>query len=375
MRKKFALALVVGVGCAQATVEPGAQDDGGTPSADAGASHHDAATNPVDASTSPSNDGATQIDAGPSFIPSGWLYTQGNKVYVSNGTSGTVWVGRGVNTDDLYLCGYNYTLWMGGSAETTLSTMMSGLLTGWKPTFVRVSLGMNSFPQTPSSWVSGNAASYKTPMTNIVKQLGANPGTYVLVTLRSDTSMNMPIDEATYIPTTATDAVYQALVDTFANDNYVLFGISNEPGGNALTSSQIRSAMDHAVSVIRAEEDKLGVPHHIVSVQGNSWTSDISFYATSPLSYDNVVYEVHGYPPPASSYTYSNIPVIIGEYGSLTNASTFYADLESKQIPSLAWDFESFSNCAPDLVSVNLSASNLVPSSWGSVVKSYLLAH
>ena len=42
--------------------------------------------------------------------------------------------------------------------------------------------------------------------------------------------------------------------------------------------------MDHATTVIRNEENKLGVPHHIVSVQGNSWTSDISFYGTSPLS-------------------------------------------------------------------------------------------
>ena len=31
------------------------------------------------------------------------------------------------------------------------------------------------------------------------------------------------------------------------------------------------------------------------------------------------------------------IPVIIGEYGTLSNSSAFFADLESKQIPSLAW--------------------------------------
>jgi hypothetical protein len=353
-------------------------------------STQDASTTVVDASTSPPDSGTTTVDSGTttvdsgttttvdsgtttSIVPSGWLYTQGNKVYVSNGTSGTVWVGRGMNTDDIYLCGYNYTLWM-TNAESTLSTMMSNMLTGWKPTFVRVSLGMNSNP-TVSSWTSGNAATYKTPMTNIVHQLGANTGTYVLVTLRSDTTMTTPIDEATFLPTTATDAVYTAIVDSFAKDNYVAFGISNEPGGNALSNATIRSAMDHAVSVIRAEENKLGVPHHIVSVQGNSWTSDISFYATNPLPYDNVVYEVHGYPPPASSYTYSNIPVIIGEYGSLSNSSTFYADLESKQIPSLAWDFESFSNCAPDLLTVNDSATNLVATTWGSTVQSYLLAH
>jgi hypothetical protein len=109
--------------------------------------------------------------------------------------------------------------------------------------------------------------------------------------------------------------------------------------------------------------------------KGNGWTSDISFYAQTPLPYDNVVYEVHGYPPLASSYTYANIPVIIGEYGSLTSSTAFFADVESKQIPSLAWDFDSYSNCTPDLLTITQSATNLVPSAWGSVVKAYLLAH
>src|SRR5262249_53728186 len=152
------------------------------------------------------------------------------------------------------------------------------------------SLSMHSY--TSSSWTG----TYKTAMTNTINALGANPGVYVLVTLRSDSTMtNYGSDDATYFPTSATDAVYQGLVDTFANAKYVKFGISNEPGGNALSNSTIRAGMDHAVSVIRAEETKLGVPHHIVSVQGNNWTSNISFYSTSPLTQDNVVYEVHGY--------------------------------------------------------------------------------
>ncbi|CAN5361849.1 hypothetical protein BH09MYX1_BH09MYX1_22380 [soil metagenome] len=133
--------------------------------------------------------------------------------------------------------------------------------------------------------------------------------------------------------------------------------------------------MDHAVGVIRAEEDKLKVPHHLVSVQGFNWTSDISAYAAKPLPYDNVVYEVHGYPPKAAEYTFSNIPVIIGEYGSLASSSAFYADVEQKQIPNLAWDFEPYSNCAPDLLVVNQSSSNLVTTPWGDTVKAYLLAH
>ncbi|HEY1954608.1 MAG TPA: cellulase family glycosylhydrolase [Polyangiaceae bacterium] len=307
-------------------------------------------------------------------VPSGWLYTQDAKIYLSDGTKGTAWVGRGVNADDVFLCGYNSSLWM-SSPESTLQTLGSHMVADWKAKFVRVSLGMNSFA-TKASWTSGDPAAYKTPMTSMINALGATPGVYVLVTLRSDDTMNdAGGDDATFLPTAATDATYQALVDTFAHSNFVLFGVSNEPGGNVLSNDAIRAAMDHAVATIRAEEDKLGVPHHVVSVQGNDWTSDISFYASDPLPYDNVVYEVHGYPPPASSYTYANLPVIVGEYGNLANASSFFADIEQKGIPSLAWDFDPYSDCAPDLLTINQSASNLVPTAWGTTVKTYLLAH
>jgi hypothetical protein len=367
--QKLLLPLVLVVGCAQSTIEPsgdaGTVGDAAPPKSDAHVADASAPTSEAGADAAPPPPAA---DSG-SFLAADWLYTQSGKIYVSNGTSGTQWIGRGVNADDLYFCGYNGSLWM-TNAESALTTLTSNLVTNWKPTFVRMSLSMNSYTQ--SSW----SGAYKTSMTNVIDSLVANPGVYVLVTLRSDKTMqNYGTDDATFLPTNATDSVYQALVDTFANSPYVLFGVANEPGGNALSNATIRAAMDHAVGVIRAEENKLGVPHHVVSVQGNNWTSDISFYAQSPLSWDNVVYEVHGYPPTASSYTYSNIPVIIGEYGTLSSPSAFFADLESKQIPSLAWDFDSYSNCAPDLLSINQSPTNLVPTTWGSTVKTYLLAH
>jgi hypothetical protein len=308
---------------------------------------------------------------------SGWLSTSGSKIYVSNGSGGkTPWMGRGVNVDDIFLCGYNYTLSM-SSPDKTLETILAGAI-GWKANFLRISLAMASDGVTVS-WLS-NPSQYKTPMTNVIEAIKSSPGVYVLVTLRSDSTMvgqdqGDGDPEATGIPSAATDAVYTALVDTFANDSFVLFGLTNEPGGGTASNSTLASAMSHAVGTIRAEEDKLGVPHHIVSVQGNSWTSDISFYSKTPLAYDNVVYEVHGYPPAASSYTYSNIPVILGEYGSLSDSASFYADVEAKQIPNLAWDFEPYSDCTPDLVNVTTSASNPSPTSWGSTVKSYLMSH
>jgi len=324
-------------------------------------------------------------------LPAGWLFTSGNKVHVSDGNGGgPVWVGRGVNIDDIFFCGYNNTLWM-SAPEQNVSTMVSGLISGWKPTFVRVSLSMDSFAAV--SWLS-NATQYKTPMTTVINNIGSHPNVYVLVTLRSDASMILQDTihgdaDATGVPSdstttpdknafpTGTDAVYVALVDSFASSSFVLFGLTNEPGGNQRSNATLAAAMTHAVGVIRAEEDRLGVPHHIVSVQGNSWTSDISFYATTPIARDNVVYEVHGYPPGSSMYTYSNIPVIIGEYGSLdaAGATAFFADVESKQIPTLAWDFDPYSDCAPDLLNVNQSATNLMPSAWGMIVQPYLMAH
>jgi len=349
----------------------GGNDVGNMPGSD-GAAHHEG--------------GVVTGDAG---TPAGWLYTSGSKIYVSTGSGGTQWMGRGVNADDIFFCGYDDTLWM-SSPATTLQTLLDGLITGWKPSFIRLSLGMNSYP-TVVSWLS-NPSQYKTPMTSVIESIGTHPGVYVLVTLRSDASMigedtASGDGEATGLPSSATttpnqtkfptgtDPVYTALVDSFANDPFVLFGLTNEPGGNTLSNSVLSAAMSHAVGTIRAEEDRLGVPHHIVSVQGNGWTSDISFYASSPLPYDNVVYEVHGYPPTTSSYTYANIPVIIGEYGSLTDSASFYADVESKQIPNLAWDFEPYSDCTPDLLNVNQSSTSLSPTTWGTTVQAYLGAH
>jgi cellulase (glycosyl hydrolase family 5) len=351
------------------------------------------------ANTAPDGETHTGADAGSARdsspavedggIPAGWLYTKGNKIYLSDGKSGVPWMGRGVNIDDIYLCGFNYML-SSQAPDATLEGIVGGLMSGWKPNFVRVSLGMASYPKV-ASWLT-NPAEYKTPMTNVIHAIAASPNVYVLVALRSDASMigQDEVDgdpEATGLPSdstttpskvsfpTGTDTTYEALIDTFATSGSVLFGLTNEPGGDKLSDAQISAAMSHAVGVIRAEEDRLGVPHHLVSVQGNGWTSNISFYASAPLPYDNVVYEVHGYPPAPSSYTYANIPVIIGEYGSLTDSAGFYADVEAKRVPNLAWDFEPYSNCSPDLLTVDKSDTTLVPSAWGMTVQKYLAAH
>lgn len=336
--------------------------------------------------------GNSSSGAGAGGRPAGWLYTEGSKLKVSDGKgSGSVWVGRGVNVDDIFFCGYNNTLWMPAPGDE-LKKVIEVLIADWKPNFIRLSLSMAS-NKTTVSWFT-DTDKYQKPMVDVVRAIGKHDGVYVLLTLRSDSSM-IGLDmthgdpEATGIPSnstttpdpaafpTGTDPVYRALVDTFKDDKFVAFGLTNEPGGNLLPNDQIRSALEHAVDTIRNEEDKLGVPHHLISVQGQNWTSDIGFYATQPVAYDNVVYETHGYPPKPEWYTFDNLPVIIGEYGSLDAGSApgFFADVEAKQLSNLAWDFNSYSNCSPDLLQVNQSSTELVPTDWGSIVKAYLRAH
>jgi len=393
------------LGCSDAPTGPSGgapgQATAGNPGEGAGA----ASANPgAGGSSNPGSAGSGMLQAGKAggsaatggasgataAMSKGWLYTTGNQILLANGDgTGTRWVGRGVNVDDLYFCGYNYML-MTANAEALLKKEMDGLFSGWKPSFVRMSLGMASYP-VQSSWLSDDG-SYKAAMTRVIQAIGTHPNTYVLVTLRSDASMvghdpgneeptGMPSD-ATTTPDkekfpTGSDAAYIALVDSFAHDGFVLFGLTNEPGGNVAGADTIRHAMDHAVSTIRAEEDRLGVPHHLVAVQGKGYSGDIEFYSQNPLTRDNVVYEVHGYPPPTASYTFDNIPVIIGEYGSLASGAeeAFFQDLENKHIPSLAWDFDPYSNCAPDLLEITHDASTLTPNDWGKVVQHYLLAH
>ena len=108
-------------------------------------------------------------------------------------------------------------------------------------------------------------------MTTVINAIGANPGVYVLVTLRSDPSMigQDTVDgdpEATGLPSesttapnatsfpTGSGAACVSLVDTFANASFVLLRPTNEPGGHELANATISSAVSHADGVIRAEE-------------------------------------------------------------------------------------------------------------------------
>jgi len=200
-------------------------------------------------------------------------------IYVANGSGGSSpWMGRGVNVDDLFLGGGNNPLNTVPDAGGALQTIIATLISQWQPTFLRVSLYLGTTNYSPAvSWLDAGAPTetYKTQMTSIINYIGSQ-SVYVLVTLRSDPSM---IDEypmspdGTGLPSNSgnappgysagTDPVYRALVDSFAYSPFVIFGVSSEPGGDDLDAGTISSAMNHAVGVIRAEENLKGVPHRL----------------------------------------------------------------------------------------------------------------
>jgi hypothetical protein len=358
----------------------GSTSSSSTPSSGSSGSGSSSTSSGASGGTSTSSSGSGSSSG--TTQTTGWLYTKAsdNKIYLNSGAGESVWIGRGVNVDDLFLGGYNYTLWMTtADAEAALTATMTNLISQWRPTLLRLSLNMSSYP-THVSWLT-NPTQYREPMERVINKIGESAGVYVMVTLRSDTSMSVcdASDDATCFPEAATNNVYRALVDSFANKPHVMFGLSNEPGGNVKTAAELRQAMSAAVDAIRARERELGVPEHIVVVQGDDWTSTIDFYAAQPLTQTNVAYEYHSYPPTSSEYTFTNIPVIIGEYGganwqgmSQSVGDAFFRDIEAKRISSLAWYFSPYSAVAPALLNVTHDARQITPNSWGTIVRNYL---
>jgi hypothetical protein len=326
------------------------------------------------ASDAAGNDAPSGGDSG---APAGWLHTTTHQI---NRADGSVWVGRGVNIDDLLFCGYNYNFQtLGSSAEADVKTVIDEAVGQWHSNFLRISLYMDSYGSV-IDWAS-DTNGYASAMTRIVKYVGAQyPGTYVLLSLRSDASMDCPSEPAC-VPTASTVPVYKALVDSFANDSFVLFGLSNEPA--PATTADLIAAMNLGVVAIRAEETKLGVPQHLIAVQSMGSTG--SFTATSIQPSGNILYEVHYYPglggggPDYYSAYASTFPMLLGEYGDFgssgdTSSASFFKDMETLQISSLAWDFDPLNDCAPDLLDINTgnAVSPVTASPWGQVVQPYL---
>src|SRR5690606_587166 len=142
-----------------------------------------------------------------------------------------------------------------------------------------------------------------------------------------------------------TGDVWELLAEHFAHHDYVMFGLSNEPEYNydGALNNDVWQAMNSTVAKIRAVEERLGVPNHIVAVQGTGgWSRFLAYYVTNPITAgggENIAYEVHVYDP-ASDFDSmfiqpsKTLPVIIGEFGpaqgymTMTDVSTLMEQAE-----------------------------------------------
>jgi hypothetical protein len=287
-------------------------------------------------------------------------------------------MGRGVNLTGLDFCG-NYSTQIQNDPVGALNARVDDAVNVWHANFIRIVMNTADLTNSSKPMLAN--------MVKVVNHIGTYPNLKVLLTVYTDPSFDQSGGGAGGLPTAASDPVYRKLVDTFAGDSYVMFGVSNEPGAisGTFTEAMVWNAMNHAVSTIRAEEDLLGSTHHMVSVQGTWWTSFLDYYITHPITAgingDNVMYEVHGYPAAPSNYALASTrPTIMGEYGlsssTMSNSQivTLQKDMETKQIPNMAWIYEP--NCVSggyvNIVQGGAATTPFTPTTMGTTVINYL---
>ncbi|EFN55972.1 hypothetical protein CHLNCDRAFT_145302 [Chlorella variabilis] len=194
-------------------------------------------------------------------------------------------------------------------------------------------------------------------------------------------------------PTAATNALWKQVVTAVGQHPHVWFGVANEPESNydGAQDAQVWHAMNFAVAAIREQEAALGMPAHIVAVQGTrGWARSLAYYMTHPITAGqglNVVYETHPYNIAADFQSLfinpaASLPVIIGEFGPATisdmtmaHAETLMQQCNALGLPWLAWTLHM--RCPPSLLQ-DLSNNGcgismpLQLSDWGKLVKQYL---
>ena len=121
--------------------------------------------------------------------------------------------------------------------------------------------------------------------------------------------------------------------------------------------------MNAAVAAIRAREASLGMPTHLVAVQGTrGWARDLSYYVTRPIAASggkSVVYETHPYNPSADLAALvfepaTSLPVVIGEFGpsagamNSSDAAALMRQATAHGVPWIAWSLHM--RCDPSML-------------------------
>jgi hypothetical protein len=314
----------------------------------------------------------------------GWLYTEGNRIYTSDGQ---IWQGRGANLQDTRGC--NACTWSPPNTEE-VKRRIDELVDVWAADFIRLTLESYDSSGGRTHWQGILLdTGYLDDIKEIVAYIKTKPEVYVLLSLWLDPGFNQ-----LGWPTDKTIETWEMLADVFKNDKHVLYGIVNEPQANwnGNLDRDCREAMNRTVAAIRAVEDRSGTPHHIVAVQGTrAWARRLDYYIENPITAgngENIVYETHVYNP-ASDFSElfitpsQSLPVIIGEFGPVSGYMTendcinLMQQADSLNIPYLAWTFHM--RCSPNLL---VDHSNwgcgvdmrLEPTSWGRILKDHLAA-
>ena len=150
-------------------------------------------------------------------------------------------------------------------------------------------------------------------------------GMYVIVDwhIFSDCDPNQNKDEAI--------AFFREMSEAFADNDNVLYEICNEPNSGTSWDS-IKSYAEEVIPVIREQK-----PDAVILVGTPTWSQEIDKAASSPLTFDNVMYTLHFYAGThkddlrnrLETCAQNNLPVFVSEFGMCDASGNGANDFDS----------------------------------------------
>ena len=316
------------------------------------------------------------------------LHTRGNQILDVNDQ---VWMARGVNIFDTRgcnACAYN------NPDVNEVLRRADTAITQWHANLIRLNLESYASASGRTQWAGVlQDANYLADIKSIVDHISQYRGVTILMSLLIDPTFN-----AQEIPTPQTAAEWTLLSKTFANYPNVIFGVGNEPHTNSTDSASTIAdqnencwqGMTESVNAIRAAENSAGVAHHLISVQGTLWWARFTaYYEAHPIQSDNIIYETHIYDntsvfPTELTQPHQTLPMIIGEFGAwpgemdMADCTNLMNLADQLRVPYIGWSFSASCGAAPLLQTTTTDTCGidmpLVPTAWGTLLKTHLLA-